>query len=150
MVSDLQYFEYLVLEAAQAGLSWETILNRREGYRDVFHAFNPKKVAEMSTQDVERALLRTDIIRNKRKVESALSNARVFLSICSEFGSFKDYLENLFLEKEPQLFARILFNDFKKRGMKSFGEITCRAYLQAVGELVEHEPQCFLKCRNTK
>ncbi|MBX2866808.1 DNA-3-methyladenine glycosylase I [Candidatus Kaiserbacteria bacterium] len=131
---DRTLFEFLILEGAQAGLSWKTILQRREGYREVFKNFDPKKVAKMDPEplfDDER------IIRNKLKIKSAITNAQVFLDIQKEFGSFDTYLWEWGND------AKGISKDLKKRGMSFVGETIIYAYLQAVGVVNDHEKGCF-------
>jgi len=131
---DRTLFELLILEGAQAGLSWKTVLHRREGYRKAFKNFDPKKVAKMSPEtlfDDER------IIRNKLKIKSAIKNAQVFLDIQKEFGSFDTYLWGW--END----AKGISKDLKRRGMSFVGETIMYAYLQAVGMVNDHDKGCF-------
>lgn len=155
---DRHLFEMLILEGAQAGLSWETILKRREGYKEAFHDFDPKKVSQMT--DLELEALREDpkIIRNRLKIYAARQNAIVFLKIQEEFGSFDSYLWK-FVQGKPivnhwQQFSQVpcktplsdaLSKDLKKRGMTFVGSTIIYAYLQAVGVINDHLVNCH--CR---
>ena len=131
---DQVLFEFLILEGAQAGLSWRTILHKREGYRKVFKNFDPKKVAKMNPEplfDDER------IVRNKLKIKSAIQNAQVFLDIQKKFGSFDTYLQQWGSD------AKGLSKDLKKRGMNFVGETIMYAFMQAVGVVNDHDAGCF-------
>jgi len=154
---DLHHFEMLVLEGAQAGLSWETILKRRENYRLVFKGFDPQQVAQMQDMDLETALLNPGIIRNRLKVYGARINANVFLSIQKEFGSFDQYVWG-FVERKPIITpyshlkemptttpqSDALSRDLKKRGMTFVGSTIIYAYMQAVGLVNDHTADCWL------
>lgn len=156
---DTLLFEMLILEGAQAGLSWETILKRREGYREAFYYFDPIKVASMSNEELDLLLTNEKIIRNRLKVYAARKNAQVFLKIQSEFGSFDNYIWK-FVNGQPiinhwQKFKDIpvstpesdlLSKDLKKRGMTFVGSTIIYAYMQAVGLVNDHLTSCF--CRN--
>ena len=153
---DRHLFEMLILEGAQAGLSWETILKRREGYRKVFHGFDPMKVASMS--DLELEALRNDagIIRNRLKIYAARQNAHVFLKIQKEFGSFDCYVWS-FVNDNPinnhfKTFKEVpvttvesdaLSKDLKKRGMTFVGSTIIYAFMQAVGLVNDHMQDCW-------
>lgn len=155
---DQKLFEFLILEGAQAGLSWYTILKRREGYRNAFHHFDPKKVAAMTDEELE--VLREDagIIRNRLKIYSARKNAQVFLQIQEEFGSFDAYLWG-FVEGKPIVNhyddmhempvstteSDKLSKDLKKRGMSFVGTTIMYAYMQAVGLVDDHLESCFIR-----
>lgn len=153
---DRKLFEFVILEGAQAGLSWLTILKRRENYRKAFAGFDAKKVARFGKQDVERLLQDAGIIRNRLKVESAISNARCFLEIVDERGSFADYLWD-FVDGEPiqNRFRRMadipastplsdrISKEMKARGFKFFGTTICYAHMQATGMVNDHETSCF-------
>lgn len=157
--NDTLLFEMLILEGAQAGLSWETILKRREGYREAFYYFDPIKVALMSNEELDLLLTNEKIIRNRLKVYATRKNAQVFLKIQSEFGSFDNYLWK-FVNGKPiinywQKFEDIpvitpesdaLSKDLKKRGMTFVGSTIIYAYMQAVGLVNDHLTSCF--CRN--
>lgn len=153
---DRHLFEMLVLEGAQAGLSWETILKRRQGYREAFHHFDPVKVAAMSDQELDHLLQDEKIIRNRLKVYAARKNAQVYLAIQQEFGSFDKYLWK-FVNSKPivhhrQTFAEVpvstpisdaLSKDLKKRGMTFVGSTIIYAYMQAVGLVNDHLADCW-------
>ena len=155
---DRKHFEMLILEGAQAGLSWETILKRREGYRKAFKAFAPQKVARMTDSELEALLSDSSIIRNRLKVFSARKNAVAFLAIQKEFGSFDAYVWS-FVGGQPQrnfpkslgdIPARTpesdaLSKDLKKRGMSFVGSTIIYAYMQAVGLVNDHTADCFKK-----
>ncbi len=157
---DLHLFEMLILEGALAGLNWETVLKKREGYRSLFHNFDPKKVAQMSDEELEALHTNPQIIRNKLKIYSARQNARVFLQIQQEFGSFDRYVWR-FVGGEPilnhwkslkELPARTeksdaLSKDLKKRGMNFVGSTIMYAYMQAVGMVRDHLASCFCYAR---
>jgi DNA-3-methyladenine glycosylase I len=149
-------FEFLTLESAQAGLSWITILRKRENYREAFYQFDPLKVARMNSSDVERLLLNAGIIRNRAKIEAAIHNAKAFLKIQESHGSFAQYSWQ-FVNGEPivgrwsslqeipattresQLFAK----DLKQKGFKFLGPTTVYAHMQASGMVNDHLLGCF-------
>jgi DNA-3-methyladenine glycosylase I len=153
---DNRHFEMLILEGAQAGLAWETILKRREAYREAFKNFDPKKVANMSDQELEILLHESAIIRNKLKVYSARKNAHVFLDIKNEFKSFDTYVWR-FVDGQPRINrpkslkdvpatspeSDALSKDLKKRGMSFVGSTIIYAYMQAVGLVNDHTLNCF-------
>jgi DNA-3-methyladenine glycosylase I len=153
---DRHLFEMLILEGAQAGLSWETILKRRDGYRRAFHNFDPQKVASMTDADLDSLLTDENIIRNRLKIYSARQNAKAFLDIQKEFGSFDRYLWR-FVNGNPiinhwQTFKEIpvstpesdaLSKDLKKRGMNFVGSTIIYAYMQAVGLVCDHLKTCW-------
>lgn len=153
---DIRHFEFLVLEAAQAGLSWITILKRRENYRKAYRGFDPRIVASFTDNDTERLLQDAGIIRNRLKIKSSIENARHFLEVRKEFGSFDNYLWG-FVEGEPvinrweeisqippktELSDRIS-KDLKKRGFSFVGSTIIYAHLQAVGVVNDHIVSCF-------
>ena len=153
---DRLLFEMLVLEGAQAGLSWETILKRRAAYQKAFLNFDPGRVARMSDAALEKLLLDDSIIRNRLKIFSARRNARVFLEIQKEFGSFDAYLWRFVggapLQNNPKTLkdvavttkeAEALSKDLKKRGMNFVGPTIIYAYMQAVGMVNDHVRDCF-------
>lgn len=153
---DQKHFEMLILEGAQAGLSWETILKRREGYREAFKQFVPEIVANLSEDYLESLLTNTAIIRNRLKIFSTRQNARVFLAIQNEFGSFDAYVWGFVAGvpkiNHPQSLHDIpsktkqsdaLSNDLKKRGMSFVGPTIIYAYMQAVGLVNDHVTTCF-------
>ena len=153
---DVKHFEMLILEGAQAGLNWETILKKREGYRELFHNFNPTKVANMRDDDLENLMLNPKIIRNRLKIFSARNNAQIFLTIQKEFGSFNNYVWR-FTNGKPivnswKTITEIpatsqesdaLSKDLKKRGMKFTGSTIIYAYMQATGLINDHLPDCW-------
>lgn len=153
---DRKHFEMLILEGAQAGLSWETILKRRDAYRAAFKQFNPHAVAQMTDNELEELLTNANIIRNRLKVFSARNNARVFVTIQQEFGSFDHYVWRFvdFLPKinRPKNLQDIpatttesdaLAKDLKKRGMSFVGSTIMYAYMQAIGMVNDHTVDCF-------
>jgi DNA-3-methyladenine glycosylase I len=153
---DHKHFEMLILEGAQAGLSWETILKRREGYRKAFKNFDPNKVANMSDEELSALMQNPEIIRNRLKIFSARINAKIFLEIQKEFGSFDEYVWP-FVGGEPivnhwkvlqELPATskesdALSKDLKKRGMKFVGSTIIYAHMQAVGMIRDHLVSCW-------
>ena len=156
---DPTMFEFLVLESSQAGLSWITILRRRENYRRAFADFDVHYVAGFTEEDVERLMQDQGIIRNRRKIESTISNARCFIKVQEEFGSFCAYLRTFLpggerivnhwssLSEVPastDLSDRIS-KDMKKRGFKFFGTTICYAHLQAVGYVNDHLVSCSFR-----
>jgi DNA-3-methyladenine glycosylase I len=153
---DQKLFEFIVLESAQAGLSWQTILNKREGYRTAFKGFDPEKVASMTV--AEQTKLHTDpnIVRNRLKIAATVSNAVAFLKIQKEFGSFATYLwawvDNTPINQKHDSFTKVpavtplaiaLAKDLKKRGFKFLGPTICYAFMQAVGLVNDHTTDCF-------
>ncbi len=148
-------FEMLILEGAQAGLSWETVLKKRQAYRELFHHFDPNRVAEMTDQELECLIENPAIIRNRRKIFSTRHNARVFLEIQKEFGSFDHYLWQFINHKpiinswekwkdvpaETELSKKISTN-LKKRGMSFVGPTIIYAFMQAVGMVSDHLATC--------
>ncbi len=154
---DDRLFEMLVLEGAQAGLSWITILRKRERYRQVFEAFDPSRVARFGRRKVESLLLDPGIVRNRAKVEGAVGGARAFLEVVREHGSFDAYLWRFVggkplrnrwrsLSEVPAETAesRALSRDLKSRGFSFVGPTICYAFMQAVGMVDDHLTTCFL------
>lgn len=153
---DRTHFEFLILEGAQAGLSWSTILKRREGYRNAFANFDPKKVAQFDEAKIQELLQDEGIIRNKLKVRSAVTNAQLFLDIQEEFGSFDNYIWE-FVGGEPIVNhwksmkeapattkeSYALSKDLKKRGFKFVGSTIMYAHMQACGLVMDHMVDCF-------
>ncbi|MDJ0904580.1 MAG: DNA-3-methyladenine glycosylase I [Woeseiaceae bacterium] len=153
---DRVQFEFLILEGAQAGLSWSTILNKRAGYRKAFADFDPHKVARFTDKRVEKLLQDPGIVRNRLKVQSAVTNARAFLAVQEEFGSFSDYIwgfvdgkpiQNRF-RKDADIPATsaesdALSKDLKKRGFKFVGSTIVYAHMQATGLVNDHVIGCF-------
>ncbi|MDU1890408.1 MAG: DNA-3-methyladenine glycosylase I [Dysgonomonas sp.] len=159
VTDDKTLFEFLVLESAQAGLSWITILRKREGYREAFYNFDVDKVAKMTTADVERLMQFDGIVKNRLKINSTISNAKLFIEIQKEYGSFYNYILSFFPNKKTiinnlkslsevpvsTLESDAMSKDMKKRGFKFFGSTICYAYLQAAGFVNDHLIDCF--CR---
>ena len=155
---DRHLFEMLILEGAQAGLSWETILKKREGYRKAFHHFDPHKVAFMSDKELETLRENPEVIRNRLKIYGTRQNARAFLKIQEEFGSFDSYVWR-FVNGAPLINhwkhfkevpsstreSDVLSKDLKKRGMTFVGSTIIYAYMQAVGMVNDHLMACW--CR---
>jgi DNA-3-methyladenine glycosylase I len=153
---DQRLFEFLVLEGAQAGLSWITILRKREAYRRAFATFDPKKVARFKEEKIEKLLLDPGIVRNRLKVASAVTNARAFLAVQKEFGSFSAYQWQFVGNKPPQNRPKSLKDipprteisdafskDLKKRGFSFVGSTIVYAHMQAVGMVNDHVEDCF-------
>jgi len=153
---DQKQFEFLILEGAQAGLSWSTILNKREGYRKAFADFDPVKVARFTEKRIEKLLQDPSIVRNKLKVRSAVTNAKAFLKVQKEFGSFSEYIwgfvdgkpiQNKFKKDSdipptsPESDA--LSKDLKARGFKFVGSTIIYAHMQATGMVNDHVSSCF-------
>ena len=153
---DRVQFEFLLLEGAQAGLSWSTILNKRDGYRKAFADFDPEKVARFTEKRIEKLLLDPGIVRNRLKVRSAVSNAKAFLAVQKEFGSFSEYIwsfvggkpiQNRF-RKDGDIPATspesdAMSKDLKKRGFKFVGSTIIYAHMQATGLVNDHVLGCF-------
>lgn len=151
---DRKLFEFLILEGAQAGLSWITILRRREGYRKAFAGFDPEKVARFSEKKIQVLLQDPGIIRNKLKVQSAVTNARAFLKLQNEFGSFSEY-QWRFVDGKPiqsewkksipatTEISDAFSKDLKKRGFTFVGSTIMYAHMQAVGMVNDHVVHCF-------
>ncbi len=152
---DATMFEFLVLESAQAGLSWRTVLHKRENYRRAFAGFDAEKVAKFTQKDVTRLLGDAGIIRNRAKIAAAISNAQAFLDIVREHGSFCDYLwrfpgktvdgKRKTIKEIPSVtpLAETIAKDLKRRGFKFFGPTVCYAHLQATGLVNDHTTDCF-------
>lgn len=144
-------FEMLVLEAFQAGLSWECVLNKREAFRRAYDGFDVDKVANYDDKKIEELLLDEKIIRNKLKIKAGINNAKIFKKIQSECGSFGNYLERFTggkivyeVDKTTSELSDNISRDLKKRGMKFVGSTMVYAYLQAIGVIYAHEKECFL------
>lgn len=154
--NDNELFEMLVLEGAQAGLSWETVLNKRENYRKAFDYFDPKIVANYGESKFEELIVNAGIIRNKLKIRSAIRNAKVFLEIQKEFGSFDKYIwsyvdykqvKNSFIKMydmpSKTEVSDLITKDLKKRGMNFVGSTIIYAFMQSIGMVNDHEVSCF-------
>ncbi len=151
-----RHFEYLMLETMQAGLSWLTILKKREAFRSAFVGFDPERIARFGESEVEACLQDPGIIRNRRKIEAAVRNARAFLEIRGEFGSFDRFLWS-FVDGEPVIHAlesedqmpaqnelsRSVSAELKRRGFSFVGPVIVYAHLQAVGVINDHLTSCF-------
>jgi len=159
VTDDQKMFEFLVLESAQAGLSWITILKRRDAYRHAFADYDAGKVAKMTEQEVACLMQERGIIRNRKKIEATVTNAQHFLEIQEEFGSFCTYLRTFLPEGKPIInhwktlseipastpLSDAISKDMKKRGFKFFGTTICYAHLQAVGYVNDHLEGCSFK-----
>lgn len=159
VADDRTLFEFLVLESAQAGLAWITILQKREGYREAFHCFDVEKVAQMTSEDADRLMQFDGIVKNRLKIKSTINNAKLFMAIQKEFGSFYKYALSFFPNHQPivnnfktldQIPATspesdAMSKDMKKRGFKFFGSTICYAFFQAVGFVNDHVEGCFCK-----
>lgn len=153
---DRSLFEFLVLEGAQAGLSWSTILRKREGYRMAFDNFDARKIALYSEDDISRLLVNSEIVRNKLKIHAAITNAKAFLKVQEQFWSFDRYIWQ-FVNGSPiqnawEMIADIpastaksaaMSKDLQKRGFKFVGTTICYAFMQAVGMVNDHVVSCF-------
>lgn len=153
---DRVLFEFLVLEGAQAGLSWDTVLQKRENYRAAFDGFNPQRIARYDRRKQQSLLRNPGIIRNRLKIASAVKNAKAFLNLQKEFGSFDAYIWQ-FVEGTPRVNAwrtdhrlpastsesDAMSKDLKKRGFNFVGSTICYAFMQAVGMVNDHSVECF-------
>jgi len=153
---DRLLFEFLILEGAQAGLSWSTILEKRENYRRAYAGFDPARVARFGPRDLDRLMRDAGIVRNRLKIESSLANARAFLAVKAEYGSFDAYIWS-FIGGAPvqnrwrsmsQVPARTrtsdtMSKDLKKRGFRFVGPTICYAFMQAVGMVNDHLVSCY-------
>jgi DNA-3-methyladenine glycosylase I len=153
---DRLLFEFLVLEGAQAGLSWDTILRKRERYREVFDRFDPALVARYGKRKVNALLGDAGIVRNRLKIAAAIGNAQAFLAVAEEFGSFDAYIWQFIggrprvnawrtLQELPARTAEsdAMSKDLKRRGFRFVGSTICYAFMQAVGMVNDHAPDCF-------
>lgn len=153
---DVRLFEFLILEGAQAGLSWSTILKKREAYRAAFDGFDPVRVAAYDDGKRSELLANPGIVRNRLKVDAAIGNARAFLRVQAEFGSFDAYLWGLAggrtrrnawpaMEDIPARTAEsdALSKDLRRRGFRFVGSVICYAYMQAIGMVNDHSTGCF-------
>lgn len=153
---DRKLFEFLILESAQAGLSWYTILRRRRHYRQAFADWDPQRVARFSDADIERLMNDPGIIRNRKKIEAAVRNAQAFLDVQEAFGSFDAYAWR-FVDGRPivnvlhtmadypvtSTEAKAMSRDMRRRGFVFFGPIICYAHMQATGMVMDHTMDCF-------
>ncbi len=156
LADDRKLFEFIVLEGAQAGLSWSTVLRKRENYRAAFDNFNPEKVTAYDESKIEELLQNPGIIRNRLKVRSTVSNAAVFLEVAEEFGSFSEYIW-CFVDGRPVMnglrtladipatseVSDAMSRELKKRGFKFVGSTICYAHMQATGMVNDHLVSCF-------
>jgi len=158
---DRRLLESLILDGAQAGLSWRTILNRREGYRKAFHKFDARRIAAFGSKEVRRLLGDARIIRNRAKIRSAIDNARAFLKIQKEFGSFDRYIWSFAPKQKISRRARnfrelpvtspeaeAMSKDLRRRGFSFVGPTICYAFMQACGMIDDHLDGCFRIVRN--
>jgi DNA-3-methyladenine glycosylase I len=156
---DRTLFEFLILEGAQAGLSWSTILNKRDNYRRAFHNFDPARVARYDSRKVNTLLSDPGIVRNRLKITSGIQNAKAFLRVQQEFGSFDRYIWQFVdgktkvnpwkVRKVPATSAEsdAMSKDLKRRGFNFVGSTICYALMQAVGLVNDHAPDCFRYCQ---
>ena len=153
---DRVHFEFIILGNFQAGVSWDLILKKRENFRKAFDNFDPTKIAMYSENDVERLMKDKRILRNRLKIKSTINNAKKFLAIQKEFGSFDTYIWNFIggkpiknnlksLDEKPAktTLSEALSKDLKKRGFKFVGSVICYSYMQAVGLVNDHLVHCF-------
>ena len=151
---EMRLFEFLILEGAQAGLSWDTVLRKRDNYRAAFDGFNPAKIAKYDERKIGALLNDTGIIRNRLKINSAVSNAIAFREVQKEFGSFDAYVwrfvdgKSLRRKRGEPIAARTpisdaLSKDLLQRGFKFVGSTICYSFMQAVGMVNDHDPACF-------
>jgi len=153
---DRSLFEFLILEGAQAGLSWSTILRKREGYRKAFDNFDARKISQYSQNDVSRLLANPEIIRNRLKINATITNARAFLQVKEQFGSFDRYIWQFVNGRPIQNSwekmtdipsntpeSETMSKDLQKRGFKFIGTTICYAFMQAVGMVNDHVVDCF-------
>lgn len=154
---DRLLFEFLVLEGMQAGLSWLTILKKRDNYRKSFDNFNAKKIVKYDQQKIDQLLMNEGIVRNKLKIASVITNAKSFLEVKQEFSSFSEYIwgfvngspiqnrwRNITQLPSTSAISDQLSKDLKKRGFKFVGSTICYAFMQAVGMINDHTADCFL------
>jgi len=154
--NDKVLFEFLTLEGAQAGLTWQTVLNKRENYRKAFHDFDPAKIARYKDKDVKRLLSDSGIIRNRLKVEATITNAKQFLITRKEFGSFDKYVWGFVsgrpIKHEFSSLGQVpptsgesdgMSKELRERGFRFVGPTICYAFMQAVGMVNDHTTKCF-------
>ncbi len=154
-VDDEYLFEMLILESFQSGLSWQTILNKRENFRKAFDNFNINKILNYDDKKIEELIENKGIIRNKLKINATINNAHIFKEIVTEYGCFYNYLKKFTDDKiiyetglTTSTLSDIISKDLKKRGMKFVGSITIYSYLQAIGIINSHDKNCYLYKRN--
>jgi DNA-3-methyladenine glycosylase I len=153
---DRLHFEYMILDGFQAGLSWKTILHKRENFREAFHNFEPERVVKFGKREIEKLMKNEGIIRNRLKVQSAVTNAREFLKVQKEFNGFDPYIwqftSGKMINRAISTVKEIpatseesdaMSKDLKKRGFKFVGSTICYAYMQAAGMVNDHEISCF-------
>jgi len=153
---DRLLFEFLILEGAQAGLSWSTILNKREGYRTAFEHFNAEKIAQYNDDKIQQLINNSEIVRNKLKINAAITNANAFLTLQQQYGSFDRYIWQFVKAKTIQnhwqqhsqipvstIESEQMSKDLKQKGFKFVGPTICYAYMQAVGMVNDHVIDCF-------
>lgn len=153
-----KHFEMLMLETMQAGLSWHTILKKREGFRRAFANFDAKKIAQFTQQDIERLMLDENIIRHRGKISATIRNAQAFLEIQNTFGSYDNYIwhftDHQVIDNHPATMANVatqtalsdtIAKDLKKHGFKFVGSTTIYAYLQAIGVVNDHLAECWIR-----
>jgi len=157
---DRQLFEFLILEGAQAGLSWETILKKRENYRRALDSFEPAKIARYDQKKARELMADAGIVRNRLKIAATISNAQAYLAVVREFGSFDRYIwqfaprrdEKRLPKRTRKLVTRTaesdaMSNDLKRRGFRFVGTTICYAFMQAVGMVNDHAPECFRRAQ---
>jgi len=148
---DEYLFEMLILESFQAGLSWETILNKREDFREAFDQFDAEKIANYDDEKIDELLSNEKIIRHKLKINAAINNAKIFLKIKEEYNRFYNYLKQFSddkiiyeNDKTQSELSNTISKDLKKKGMKFVGPVIIYSYLQAIGIINSHEENCYL------
>lgn len=153
--NDEQYlYEMFILETFQAGLSWETILNKREAFRCAYDNFNIDKIIKYDETKKQQLKQNKDIIRNKLKIDASIENSKIYKQIVNEYGSFYNYLKNFITDtiyeydKTQNEISDNISKDLKNRGMKFTGSITIYSYLQAIGMINSHSPECFMYKNN--
>jgi DNA-3-methyladenine glycosylase I len=157
---DRALFEFLILEGAQAGLSWETILKKRENYREAFDSFDAEKIAQYDRRKVRELMANPGIVRNRLKIDATISNAKAFLAVQKEFGSFDSYIWKFVGGKTKKNSWRssqrlpastpesdAMSKDLKRRGFRFVGSTICYAFMQAVGMVDDHLPGCYRRKR---
>lgn len=157
---DKKLYEMFLLETFQAGLSWITILKKRENFRNAFDEFDVEKVANYQEEKIEALMKDTGIIRNRKKIEAAVKNSRIFMEIQKDYGSFSDFLWSftsgkVIMNETDEFPVKTSLSDqvskeMKRRGMAFTGSVTIYSYLQAVGVVNDHELSCFCRTRNEK